>query len=158
MLSLFDAYFGRDEDGRYRDNSNEVIVAVRCLDSTGSSTLTQVEDSIPMFEKASPAFGEAMAWSAIGCTDWPIKPIHPQMPVSAKGAAPIVVVGTTRDPATPYEWAKAMAGQLDSGVLLTREGDGHTGFHTGNACIDKALDGYLIEGVVPAANTVCKAP
>lgn len=158
MLALFDAYFGRDEHGRYRDNSNEVIVAVRCLDSTGSSTLKQVEDSIPMFEKVSPAFGRAMAWSAIGCADWPIKPIHPQLPVSAKGAAPIVVVGTTRDPATPYEWAKAMASQLDSGVLLTREGDGHTGFHAGNPCIDKAVEGYLIEDVVPAADTVCKAP
>ena len=62
---------------------------------------------------------------------------------TASGAAPIVVVGTTRDPATPYRWAEELSQELDSGVLLSRDGDGHTAFQQGNACIDKAIEAYL---------------
>ncbi len=156
MLTLFDAYFERNEDGSYKSNSGQVIYAVRCLDSTDPSSLEEVEKSIPQFEKISPAFGRSMGWGALGCTDWPIKSANKQIPISAKGAAPIVVVGTTRDPATPYEWAQALAKQLESGVLLTREGDGHTGFHVGNECIDGIVDTYFVKGTVPKAGTECK--
>ncbi len=90
------------------------------------------------------------------CTDWPVQAQFPWVPLKAEGAAPIVVLGTTRDPATPYAWSKELASTLDSGVLLTREGDGHTGYHEGNACIDAAVDAYLIDGTVPKAGTVCK--
>lgn len=155
MLTLFDAYFTRNEDGSYADNSSESIAAVRCLDSTQSSSLKQVEKSIPEFEKISPAFGRSMAWGALSCTDWPLKADNQQIPISAKGAPPVVVVGTTRDPATPYEWAQSLAKQLDSGVLVTREGDGHTGFHVGNSCIDSLVDNYLIKGAVPKDGVTC---
>jgi hypothetical protein len=66
-----------------------------------------------------------------------------------------VVIGTTRDPATPVAWAKALARQLDSGVLVTRNGDGHTGFHQGNACVDNAVQGYLVHGRVPRNGLAC---
>ena len=75
--------------------------------------------------------------------------------VHAKGAAPIVVVGTTRDPATPFRWAVALAHQLDSGVLVRRDGDGHTGYRTGNPCVDNAVESYLVSGIVPKNNTSC---
>lgn len=156
MLKLFDAYFTRNDDGSYADNSAESIAAVRCLDSTKPSSLAAVQKSIPEFEKISPAFGRSMAWGALGCSDWPLKSANPQIPISAKGAQPIVVVGTTRDPATPYEWAQALAKQLDSGLLVTREGDGHTGFHVGNSCIDDLVDAYLIKGDVPKDGVTCK--
>ena len=68
-------------------------------------------------------------------------------PIKAAGAAPIMVVGTTRDPATPLVWAEALADQLDSGVLVKRDGDGHTGYHAGNACVD-----------TPSSPTSCRAP
>lgn len=157
MLSLADLYFGRQSDGSYNDNANESIYAVRCLDSTGSSTVAEVEASIPAYEKVSPAFGRTLAWSALGCTDWPLKTKNTQIKVSAKGAPPILVVGTTRDPATPYEWAEALAKQLDSGVLVTRKGDGHTGYHAGNACIDTIIDRFLLDDVVPKNGVTCKA-
>lgn len=158
MLNLFDAYTSRGPDGSYKDNSSEVIVAIRCLDSSRPPTVAEVEASIPRFEKVSPTFGRAMAWGALGCNGWPIKSTHPQGPVTAAGAAPILVVGTTRDPATPYEWARALAKQLDSGVLVTREGDGHTGFHVGNGCIDAIVDDYLTKDTVPKDGVTCKAP
>ena len=155
MLLLFDAYSTRQSDGSYGDNSFESISAVRCLDSTKTSTLEQVEKSIPEFEKISPALGRASAWAALGCTDWPLKSDNKQIPISAKGAPPIIVVGTTRDPATPYEWAQSLAKQLASGVLVTREGDGHTGFHIGNSCIDDLVDNYFVKDAVPKVGTTC---
>jgi hypothetical protein len=65
------------------------------------------------------------------------------------------VVGTTRDPATPYEWAVALADQLESGVLVSRDGDGHTGYNSGNECVDEALEAYLVEGTVPEDGLEC---
>jgi hypothetical protein len=75
--------------------------------------------------------------------------------IHARGAAPIVVIGTTRDPATPFQWAVHLAHQLDSGVLVRRDGDGHTGYMTGNACVDHAVEYYLVSGIVPKNNTSC---
>ena len=66
-----------------------------------------------------------------------------------------MVVGTTRDPATPLVWAEALADQLDSGVLVKRDGDGHTGYHAGNACVDKTVESYLVQGAVPKAEVDC---
>jgi hypothetical protein len=64
-------------------------------------------------------------------------------------------VGTTRDPATPYEWAVSLADQLESGVLVSRDGDGHTGYNSGNECVDEALEAYLVEGTVPQDGLEC---
>ena len=80
---------------------------------------------------------------------------EPSPTITAKGAAPIVVLGTTRDPATPYEEAVALASQLDSGVLVSRDGDGHTAYNKGNQCIDTAVEDYLLEGVVPDDGLEC---
>ena len=75
--------------------------------------------------------------------------------IAAEGAAPILVLGTTNDPATPYAWAQAMADQLASGVLVTRAGEGHTAYGQGNDCIDTTVDDYLIDGTVPKADPLC---
>lgn len=158
MLYLADQYFSRNPDGSYANNGGQVIYAVRCLDSVGGSSVDEVKALEPTYVKASLVFGRQMAWSAIACTDWPFRTGNTQIKISAEGAAPIVVIGTTRDPATPYEWSTALAGQLDSGVLVTRVGDGHTGYHTGNPCIDSIVDRYLLEDVVPRDGVTCKAP
>jgi hypothetical protein len=65
------------------------------------------------------------------------------------------VIGTTGDPATPYESAQALASQLESGVLLTREGDGHTAYLSGNSCIQNAVDGFFLDGTVPKDGKRC---
>ncbi|MCW2829553.1 MAG: hypothetical protein JWP31_245, partial [Aeromicrobium sp.] len=77
-------------------------------------------------------------------------------PVVAKGAKPILVVGTTRDPATPYRWSVALTDQLASAVLVTREGDGHTGYAVGNRCVDRLVDRLLLEGAAPTKDRRCK--
>jgi hypothetical protein len=100
-------------------------------------------------------FGEWFAWAGAGCARWPVADAPFPQRLRAAGADPIVVVGTTRDPATPYEWAVSLARQLESGVLLSRDGDGHTAYTSGNSCIDDAVDAYLIDGVVPEDGTTC---
>lgn len=157
LLLISDLHVGRNPDGTYEDNSGQVIAAVRCLDS-GSEGLSQQEAEalIPRFEKINPVFGRSMAWGVMGCQDWPIEATHPQIEISAEDAPTIVVIGTTRDPATPYEGAKALVSQLGNAMLLTREGDGHTAYMSGNSCIKKAVETFLVEGTVPRKGLVCK--
>jgi pimeloyl-ACP methyl ester carboxylesterase len=157
LLSLSDAYFRREEDGSYAQNIGQVITAVNCLDAADDRDLTleQAQASIPEFEKVSPVFGESLAWGTLACTDWPVKATNPLPDIDGAGAPPILVLGTTRDPATPYEWAEALASQLESAVLITREGDGHTAYGAGNPCITKVVDAYLVDGTVPKDGLVC---
>jgi pimeloyl-ACP methyl ester carboxylesterase len=154
LLNLADAYVSRGPD-RYRDNGSEAIYAVNCLDNDDGVPSSEVAKYVPRFEKVSPTFGALFAYSLSTCDNWPVHSGHVGAPITAKGAAPIMVVGTSRDPATPLVWAKALAEQLDSGVLVTRDGDGHTGYHSGNACVDKTVESYLVQGTVPKAEVDC---
>jgi fermentation-respiration switch protein FrsA (DUF1100 family) len=156
LMLLADAYADRDQDGRYASNSNEVIYAVNCLDRPEVRTLEELRAALPAYRAASPRFGEYIAWGALPCRHWPVRPTGRAAPVTAAGAAPILVVGTTRDPATPYAWAVALAAQLESGRLLTYEGDGHTAYALGSRCVDRAVERYLVDGVVPAEGTRCR--
>jgi TAP-like protein len=103
----------------------------------------------------SPTFGELSAWGLTTCLGVEVESTERDRDVRAAGAPPIVVVGTTRDPATPYDWAVSLADQLESGVLVTRDGDGHTGYNTGNECVDTAVEAYLLEGTVPEDGLSC---
>jgi pimeloyl-ACP methyl ester carboxylesterase len=158
LLRLAGAYFQITADGAYSENLAEANPAINCLDvdAVDKSSVQEVEASIPRFTKASRLFGRAMAWQALTCTGWPIASVHHQIDIGAASSKPIVVLGTTRDPATPYESAVALTKQLGSAVLLTREGDGHTAYTSGNRCIKKAVDAYLVDGTVPKDGTICK--
>lgn len=158
LLRLSDIYNDRGPDG-YTDNEDEANAAINCLDHPESLTVAQVKQQLPTYTKASPLFGPMLAWSNIGCAYWPVKSSSKPHAISAKGAAPIVVVGTTNDPATPYAWAKALASQLSSGRLLTYNGDGHTAYNrgpSGSTCIDNNVDAYFISGTLPKPGTVCQ--
>ncbi|MFD9789601.1 alpha/beta hydrolase [Streptomyces sp. NPDC059070] len=155
LLALADSYYERDAKGGYA-NLMYANAAVNCLDLPPAFTGPDaVAAAVPSFEKASPVFGEGFAWAALNCTYWPLKATGSAHRIEAKGAAPIVVVGTTRDPATPYKWARSLASQLSSGRLLTYEGDGHTAYGRGSDCIDTAINTYLLEGTVPPAGKKC---
>ncbi|QTZ93254.1 alpha/beta hydrolase [Streptomyces auratus] len=156
LLTLSDSYYERDPNGTY---SNQMYAnpAVNCVDlASAFRNPDQVRAALPSFRKASPVFGESFAWAAMNCAYWPVKPTGTTHRIEAKGAAPILVVGTTRDPATPYTWAKALAGQLSSATLLTYEGDGHTAYGRGSDCIDTAINTYLLDGTVPPKGKRCK--
>jgi hypothetical protein len=87
------------------------------------------------------------------CANWPVPPQGTVRRITAAGAPPIVVLGTTGDPATPVEWARSVASQLPGGVLLTLRGEGHTAYRNRVACINDRVDRYLVDGVVPTATT-----
>ncbi|MFF6862814.1 alpha/beta hydrolase [Streptomyces ardesiacus] len=155
LLILSDSYYERGADGGY-SNLMYANAAVNCLDLPAAfSSPDEVRDALPDFEKASPVFGQGLAWASLNCAYWPVKPTGEPHRIEAAGAAPIVVVGTTRDPATPYRWAQALAGQLSSGRLLTYEGDGHTAYGRGSACIDSAINTYLLTGTAPEDGKRC---
>ncbi len=151
---LADAYASRGPGG-YENNSQEAFYAISCLDDPRSIEPAEVPDRVPALEEVSPTFGRVFAWALTNCGGWDLEAVEPAPEIKAEGAAPIVVVGTTRDPATPYEWATALADQLDSGVLVSRDGDGHTGYNSGNDCVDEAVEAYLVDGTVPDDGLEC---
>ncbi|QYJ03115.1 alpha/beta hydrolase [Nocardioides panacisoli] len=155
LLALADFYASREE-GAYTDNSVEAIAVINCLDDPSAIEQSETEDYIDQFREVSPTIGEMWAWGLSGCGGLPVEPAEePLDGVTAAGAEPIVVIGTTKDPATPYEEAEALADQLESGVLLTREGDGHGGYTSGNDCIADAVHQLLVDGEAPADGTTC---
>lgn len=155
LLTLSDAYTRRSLTGEYSSNIMEANIAINCLDDPGAATPREVRESLPAFREASPVFGELFAWSTVGCTGFPGRTDERVEDPSAAGADPILVIGTTRDPATPYEWAEALSSQLESGVLVSRDGDGHLGYNSGNSCVDDAVEAYLIAGTVPEDGLSC---
>ncbi|WP_375000962.1 alpha/beta hydrolase [Aeromicrobium sp. CTD01-1L150] len=158
LLALSDAYFSRQSDGSYDGNIGEVISVVSCLDERDRPSVEEAESLVGEFTAASPVFGPAMAWGTLACTDLGFEATNPQVEIDADGAPPILVIGTTNDPATPYENAGRLADQLgdDVGVLLTREGDGHTAYTSGNECITGAVDAFFTEGTVPEDGLTCE--
>ncbi|WP_345633271.1 alpha/beta hydrolase [Streptomyces thinghirensis] len=155
LLVLSDSYYEREADGGY-SNLMFANAAVNCLDLPAAfSSPDEVREALPDFEKASPVFGEGLAWSSLNCAYWPVQATGEPHRIEAAGATPIVVVGTTRDPATPYRWAEALADQLSSGRLLTYEGDGHTAYGRGSTCIDSAINTYLLRGTAPEDGKRC---
>ncbi|WP_175409057.1 alpha/beta hydrolase [Streptomyces sp. TRM64462] len=156
LLALADTYYERVGDGTY-SNLMYANAAVNCLDQPPAfRTPAEVTAAVPSFEKASPLFGKGLAWASLNCAYWPTEATGAPHRITAAGAPPIVVVGTTRDPATPYKWARSLAAQLSSGTLLTYEGDGHTAYGRGSDCVDTAINRYLLDGTPPPPDKRCR--
>ena len=139
----------------YTDNSSEAFPAISCLDDPYSVPPARVPTELPAFESASPTFGDVFAWGMVGCRGQVAESTEEPLTIDGSGAPPILVVGTTRDPATPYEWAEALADQLESGVLVTRDGDGHTGYFQGNECVDRVVEAFWLRDEVPEDGLSC---
>ncbi|MFF7336365.1 alpha/beta hydrolase [Streptomyces sp. NPDC008163] len=156
LLQLADSYNGRDENGHY-DTQNHSQRAISCADGKARPTAAEAKALLPEFEKLSPVFGPFLAWDTAGwCSGWPVDGEHDHPEASAPGAGPVLVVGTTGDPATPYEGARRMADELGEGVgvLLSNEGEGH-GAYGGNSCVTSTVDSYFLDGKVPADGKTC---
>ena len=157
LLSINDLFNERNDDGTYATNATEAIYAINCFDEPSASTEEQVREYAKTWIKDAPVFGDYLAWGNLSCTIWPAKDPNPINKFVAETAAPIVVVGTKYDPATPYKWAIGLSSQLVTSVLLTYEGDGHTAYMRGSKCIDNEIENYLVDGTVPAKNITCPA-
>ncbi|KUO04369.1 alpha/beta hydrolase [Streptomyces caeruleatus] len=156
LMLLSDSLNGRSENGEY-SNITAANISINCADDKPRYTPEYVERKLPEFRAASPLFGDAFAWSLLSCTDWAVPGAADHPDVSAPGAAPILVVGNTGDPATPYEGAQRMVEALGAGVgvQLTYKGQGHGAYNSKNKCVQDAVNGYLLDGKVPATGTVC---
>ncbi len=151
---LANIYADRDSEGNYTGNGNQAIYAVNCLDRPMVESDLSEEEIVAQFEEVAPTFGRYLAGDG-ACEFWPEEAAETVDNYDAEGSAPILVIGTTGDPATPYEWAEILADTLDSGVLLSYEGEGHTAYGRSNNCIDDAVDAYLLEGTVPQDGKEC---
>lgn len=152
LLALSDAYLERDEDGYA--NISEALSAVVCLDRQWPRDLAPYLELAEQVRAEAPRFGPAIALSGSVCADWPVPPVGAPERVTAPGSPPVVVIGTTGDPATPYAWSVALADQLSQGVLVTYRGDGHTVYRSGSsACVRKAVDAYLLTATAPPPTT-----
>lgn len=147
LAQLADQITGRREDGSY-PNRLEANLSVNCADTDDTFSDEEIRAFIEELRGRYPLFGAPIASSLLNCARWEA-PRHPLPERDAEGADPIMVIGTTNDPATPYTGAQAMASELDSGFLLTWDGEGHTAYPK-TPCISAAVDAYLIDLVVPA--------
>ncbi|WP_433146625.1 alpha/beta hydrolase [Actinomadura nitritigenes] len=154
LLALADQMVERKPNGSY-SNQTDANMAVNCVDKPNPPNLAAYGQAADQAKKAAPHFGPFVVWGGLPCIYWSVQPKQQPQAVHAKGAPPIVVIGTLRDPATPYKWAQSLAKQLDSGVLLSLDGDGHTAYLQGNACITKATDTYLVTTEPPKSGTLC---
>ncbi|NYI40302.1 alpha/beta hydrolase [Demequina lutea] len=156
FYALGNFYLDRNGDtGAYTTNSTAAFTAISCLDSAQEDwTIAKQRDFASKIEAVAPTFGWWFAGS-VGCEGWPYH-AHQTVTkiVNATSAAPMLVVGTTNDPATPYTWAQSLAKQLGA-TLLTFKGEGHTAYGRSNQCITDAVDGFLVGGVMPPSGVTC---
>ncbi len=152
LLALNDSYLDRTSKGY--ENVTEANLAVNCIDRPWPRETAPYLALRDKVSKDSPRFGPAIALSGLACADWPVEAVSRPHEVSAAGAPPVVVIGTTGDPATPFAWSVALADQLRSGILLTHRGDGHTVYRVGApGCILNPVSSYLLTAKAPAAAT-----
>jgi pimeloyl-ACP methyl ester carboxylesterase len=154
LASYADALTGRRPNGTY-DNELEQRLAINCVDFP-HLTPQQTADLLADLATAAPRFGKNSGLaSADPCDYSPVPPQREPARVTAAGAPPIMVIGTTGDPATPYQQAVSLAGQLQSGALFTWNGEGHTAYGKGTPCVNDAADAYLIDLQPPAPGASC---
>ena len=158
LASSVDFYTGRQSDGSYKDNSNDAIAAVNCLDRPDRATTEETAALASEWKKVAPNFGEYLAWSNISCSYWQAEATGVPKEITAPGTPTILVVGTVNDPATPYAWSQALAAQLSKGVLLTLDGDGHTAYYQGSKCIDEIVDNFYLTGEAEDGITCTDGP
>nr|WP_157554087.1 alpha/beta hydrolase [Herbidospora sakaeratensis] len=154
LLRMADVLLGRRIDGSWT-NQTESNKAVNCVDHAYPGEVADYEAAATEAAEVAPRFGKFVMWDSLACAYWPARSGDADLKITGAGAAPILVVGTTRDPATPYEWSEALASELESGVLLSYDGDGHTAYLTGSSCVDRVVDGYLVDLAVPEEGTRC---
>ena len=153
LVELANLLLERNPNGTYA-NLADADTSISCLDRPWPRSLAAWQAAASAASRAAPLFGAPIVWGSLTCAYWPV-PSYPLPRIRAAGAPPILVVGTLRDPATPYRWAQALAGDLSSGVLLGWNGDGHTAYGEGSPCVDTIVNDYLIDLAVPRSGMVC---
>lgn len=162
FAKLADAYNGRDSDGSFKNNENDANIVIQCLDWQPGYSNEQVRVNVSTFTKAAPVFGPYVAFSGITCNIFNNAIGRKQITTDQNTAqirntaTPVLVIGTTQDPATPYAWAKSLSNYITGSKLITLKAEGHTGYGRGSACTDDAVDTYLLTGKIATKNLICR--
>lgn len=135
-------------------NGSDAGEAIDCLDHPASRELAAYVQLATVFAQSAPVFGPLLAWGEAGCAVWPVPPTRTPAPVTAPGSPPIVVIGTTQDPATPYAWSVSLAGELSKGDLLTVNGSDHVSYFY-SACVRAYVQSYFVSLTVPPVGATC---
>ncbi len=151
FLTLADEYTGRRSDGSYPNNEFDSGAVIDCLDVDEPRTVMQIKRKAKSFAEQAPLFGPYLAYGGLTCKYFGQSQKVTISPTNT--ANPIIVIGTTGDPATPYEWAQGLSKLLTNSVLVSLKGEGHTGQGQGNACIDDQIDDFYLTGKVPTTST-----
>ena len=144
-----------EQDTSSKDDGGGAFQAVTCLDYPVEGDKTTWAAQYEQAKREAPIFADSAVGMDLVCSVWGHNGTRKPAQIHARGAAPILVVGTTGDPATPYAWSKSLAEQLDSGQLLTWEGNGHTAYGGDASCVNDAVDAYLISGTMPKKGLTC---
>ena len=144
-----------EQDSSSKDDGGGAFQAVTCLDYPVEGDTTTWAAQYEQAKREAPIFADSAVGMDLVCSVWGHNGTRKPTQIHARGAAPILVVGTTGDPATPYAWSKSLAEQLDSGQLLTWEGNGHTAYGGDASCVNDAVDAYLISGTMPKKGLTC---
>jgi pimeloyl-ACP methyl ester carboxylesterase len=151
FLKLADEYTGRLEDGSYRSNEFDSAAIIDCLDFKDTRGIREMKKDARVFDEKAPLFGPYLAYSGLGCKYFETPKATKIL--STETTNPIVIIGTTGDPATPYEWAQGLNKLLTDSVLLSLTGDGHTGQGQGNTCVDSQVDNFYLKNTIPATSS-----
>ena len=144
-----------EQDTSSKDDGGGAFQAITCLDYPVEGDTTTWAAQYEQAKREAPIFADSAVGMDLVCSVWGHNGTRKPAQIHARGAAPILVVGTTGDPATPYAWSKSLAEQLDSGQLLTWEGNGHTAYGGDASCVNDAVDAYLISGTMPKKGLTC---
>lgn len=155
FLTLADQYAGRQENGSYLSNENDALQVIDCLDQNELETISAFKNGLAEFADKAPIFGPYLAYAGLACRYLPNLGSVEQIEIKNLNTNPILIIGTTRDPATPYKWAQSLAKIFSSSILITLDGDGHTGHGRGSTCVDSAVDRYLLTGATPKSELFC---
>jgi pimeloyl-ACP methyl ester carboxylesterase len=155
ILELADRYNNRDPSGNYYSNQNDISIMITCLDWQENRTVDQMLSEQAIFKSKSSVFGPYLSFAALPCKYWKAKPKLPKLDLSKINTKPILVIGVTQDPATPYKWAQTLSKSFLNADLLTLKGEGHIGHNRGNKCVDSAVDSYFLTGEAPAKSLIC---
>jgi pimeloyl-ACP methyl ester carboxylesterase len=156
FLQLADEYSGRNPDGTFRSNDFDSGAVIDCLDWRDARTTEEFTEDAQEFAAKAPIFGPYIAYAGLHCQFFPQpKTQRVANTTTTITTAPIIVIGTIRDPATPYSWSVSLSKIFKGSSLISLDGDGHTGHGRGSACVDNAVDAYLLSGTLPPANLVC---
>jgi pimeloyl-ACP methyl ester carboxylesterase len=155
MFQQADDYNNRDSAGNYYSNQTDVSIVINCLDWKDPRTVEEMTLDRGAFMRAAPIFGPYLYFAGLPCKYWKAEPQLPPMPLKDIDTTPVLVIGVTNDPATPYGWAQDLAKVFVNGKLLTLNGDGHTGHNQGNDCVDSVVDYYFLTGKIGSGPLIC---